>query len=368
MIIILRKLAVIIITIVIAAFAICVWTIGVIPASNNTVFVENVKIRIEEMFEIRNNAILDNDTAQLELLYKKDVKLGVWAFEHALKKKEYLRKWSDKQGVKFSNIKSKVYKIKVKQRKIGYRINLTVSTEYKYYYIDDKNLEMENIFRIGTYHSMDIEEADDKWVITREWYTDPFADSLKLDKIKSNEITEYILNREKTYRTVSKRQQAAIDYADRYCGAAAEEKYGLGYNKKYRNYNALGGDCANFASQILYEGGNFKKTYSWNYNKDGSKAWVNAQAFKNYMIYSGRASQIAFGSYEKVYKAAFNLQPGDFVAYQKKGKITHISMVTGWDSRGYPLVNSHNTDRFRVPWDLGWSNRGIKFWLIHVHF
>ena len=153
-----------------------------------------------------------------------------------------------------------------------------------------------------------------------------------------------------------------------YCGAAADEEYDYKYNDNYKNYNHLGGDCANFASQMLFEGGGFKKTYSWNYIKDGSKAWVNAQAFKNYMVYSGRASVIAKGTYQQVYKLSNKLLPGDFVAYEKKGKVTHISVVSGADSKGYSLVNSHNTDRYRVPWDLGWSDKNIKFWLVRVHY
>ena len=63
-----------------------------------------------------------------------------------------------------------------------------------------------------------------------------------------------------------------------------------------------------------------------------------------------------------------NLRPGDFVAYEKGGRITHVSTVTGMDSKGYPLVTCHNTDRLLVPWDLGWSNKTIRFHLIRVHY
>ena len=113
----------------------------------------------------------------------------------------------------------------------------------------------------------------------------------------------------------------------------------------------------------MYEGGGFKKNNTWNYcNKNATKAWVNAQSFKNYLISSGR------GSYNDIYKAAFNLKPGDFVGYEKKGRITHISTVTGLDSKGYPLVTCHNTDRMLVPYDLGWSNSNIKFHFIDVHY
>ncbi|HEY5524700.1 MAG TPA: amidase domain-containing protein, partial [Clostridium sp.] len=47
---------------------------------------------------------------------------------------------------------------------------------------------------------------------------------------------------------------------------------------------------------------------------------------------------------------------------------THISTVTGVDSKGYTLVTCHNTDRNDVPWDLGWSDKKMKFWLVRVHY
>ena len=127
--------------------------------------------------------------------------------------------------------------------------------------------------------------------------------------------------------------------------------------------------CANFASQCLYESNVFRKTSSWNVDKkSATRAWCNAQGFKDYLLWSGRASLISRGSFSQVYKNAYKLLPGDIIAYEKKGKVTHISIVTGLDSKGYPLVNSHTTDRFHVPWDLGWSNSNIKFWIVRVHY
>jgi hypothetical protein len=168
---------------------------------------------------------------------------------------------------------------------------------------------------------------------------------------------------------ISKRRQDTVSYANKYSGAANEVLYGFTYNRKYRDFNPQGGDCANFASQMLFEGGKFKKNRAWNYNATGgTKAWLNAHGFKDYWVGSGRASVIARGNYDSVYKASYKLLPGDFVAYEKDGRITHISMVTGADFRGYALVNCHNTDRHRVPWDLGWSNKNIKFWLVNIHY
>ncbi len=323
---------------------------------------------VQGIFDARNRAILEKDSSLLDTLYNRELRNGQWAYEHELKKMKYLHRWAEKQGIQFTIVDAKTMIKWVKQKNDGYVINLITSTQYHYIY--ENNPEKDNEFRIGTYHSLDLKQKDGRWVITREWYTDPFADSLQMDLEKSAAYKEYILSQqERSFTDLNPRRRDALAYADQYCGAAGDEASGYAYNKKYKDYNPLGGDCANFASQILHEGGKFRKNGTWNYDGGGgSKAWVNAQAFKNYMLYSGRASKIAYGSYEKVYKQAYQLLPGDFVAYEKNGKVTHISVVTDADAKGYALVNCHNTDRYRVPWDLGWSNKGIKFWLVRVHY
>lgn len=323
---------------------------------------------IQDLFKNRNIAILNNDLEELKKFYDLQKKPSLWAYESESKKVEYLNNWSQKQGVVFNDIKSKIQVKKAKEReKDLYGIICTVSTEFTYYYLNDPLKT--NTFRLGTYHYLNLKEENGRYIITKEWYTDPFADSLDLNNIKSDEIKSYILNRTSPDYTPDERTQKAIDYAHQYCGAAADDELGFNYNKKYTDFNPQGGDCANFASQILHEGGGFKKNSTWNYSgKEGSKAWVNAQAFKNYMVHSGRASYIAKGKYSEIYKEAYNLRPGDFVAYEKNGRITHISTVTGLDSKGYPLVTCHNTDRLLVPFDLGWSNDNIRFHLIDVHY
>lgn len=328
---------------------------------------EEMLEKIEEICERRNTALLEQDLKTVEPLYDKNTRNSVWAYEHEEKKMKYLHNWADKQGIRFTDIKSKIKINYIKPKGSGFLINFINSTEYKYMYTDDAYST--NLLRIGTYHSLDLVKKDDAWVITREWYTDPFADSLNLDNLKVDEFKKHILSQvPRDFSNLNARRVGAVEYADLYCGAAADDETGFKYNKKYKDYNPLGGDCANFASQILHEGGKFKKTPVWNYDKGGGQAWLNAQAFKNYMLNSGRASTIAYGTYNKVFKASYKLLPGDFIAYEKKGKVTHISVVTGADSKGYSVVNCHNTDRYRVPWDLGWSDKGIKFWLVRVHY
>lgn len=324
---------------------------------------------LDNLFLNRNSSILSNDSEGLKYFYNLDKKTGQWAYENEIKKIKYFSNWCEKQGANFSRINSIVNISKaIEKEKNLYGVICYVSTEFFYKYEDEPCIE--NRFKLGTCHYLNLKKSDDnRFIIEKEWYTDPLADSLDLNNIKSNEIKNYILSHKAPKYTPDERTKKAIDYAHTYCGVSDDEEHLFKYNKNYKNFNPDGGDCANFASQILYEGGEFKKNSSWSYSgKSGTKAWVNAQEFKNYMVNSGRASYIAKGSYNDIYKAAFNLKPGDFVGYEKKGRITHISTVTGLDSKGYPLVTCHNTDRLLVPYDLGWSNDNIRFHFLDVHY
>lgn len=330
---------------------------------------EAFHVLLNDLFSERNKSILSGDSDGLKVFYDLNKKVSLWAYESENKKIAYLKNWSEKQGVTFSNIDSLLKVRKVKEKEPGvYGIICSVTTEFTYNYIDTEDTP--NKFRLGTSHYINLKKDTDRYVITKEWYTDPFADSLDLNNIKkSDDMKSYILSRTCPELDLNDKLKNALDYAHKYCGVSYDEDFNFKYNKKYTNFNPQGGDCANFASQILHEGAGFKKNKIWNYQgRDGSKAWVNAQAFKNYMVNSGRASYIAKGTYEEIYRASYNLKPGDFVAYEKNGKITHVSTVTGLDSKGYPLVTCHNTDRLLVPYDLGFSNSNIKFHLIHVHY
>lgn len=322
---------------------------------------------VDQMFHSRNQAILQGDLTALAGFYDHSARNGIWAYEHQVKKEKYLRNWLYKQGAKLSVIKSLVRLNQVRPKNDGIRVTLLASTEYRYFYENDPSIL--NLMRIGTYHSLDLVNRDEQWLISREWYTDPFADALAMDKEQATAEHVFISSQKsRDFLDLAPRRVKAVSYADTYCGAAANDEGGFKYNPKYRNYNYSGGDCANFASQVFHEGGGFRKTYAWNYGKGASRAWVNAHAFNRYMLNSGRASRIAYGTYNQVLKASYELLPGDYIAYEKKGKVTHISVVTGADSKGYSLTNSHNADRYRVPWDLGYGDRGIKFWLMRVHY
>lgn len=329
---------------------------------------EEVTKAIEDIFKNKNQAILNGDLESIQSIYDMNTKYGTWAFEYEQRKVKYVQNWAEKQGVKFIEISPKTIIRRLRGGNGSYSANVLCSTEYRYVY--ENQPEAVNSSRIGTYHNINLVKKDEGWIITKEWYKDPFGDSLNLENIKADDIKQHILSQpSRDLSSISDRRKKAVEYADKYCGAASEEQYDFKYNRKYRDYNPQGGDCANFASQVLFEGAKFRKTNGWNYDGRGATGpWLNADKFKDYWIGSGRASVVAYGSYEKVYKASYKLLPGDFIAYERKGDITHISVVTGADSKGYTLVSCHNSDRHRVPWDLGWSSKRIRYWLVRVHY
>lgn len=69
---------------------------------------------------------------------------------------------------------------------------------------------------------------------------------------------------------------------------AYAKKWALDRNEIYYNFDRLGGDCTNFASQCLYSGApvmNFQKTFGWYYINlnDRSPAWTSVEYFYEFL-------------------------------------------------------------------------------------
>lgn len=107
------------------------------------------------------------------------------------------------------------------------------------------------------------------------------------------------------------------------------------YNPAYKSYHAWGGDCANYVSQCLYDGG-MEITAGW---KPDSAAWIHCLYQHNYFWNSGKT--IANPTEADIY-------PGSPIYYWN---YSHVTFCVGYNSAGTPVVNGHTTDRYRVPWD-----------------
>lgn len=205
----LKIMVCIIIVLIIQQFA-----LGKATTSNNY-SEDEITEAIEHIFENRNKAMLIRDLELIESIYDTNTKYGTWAYEHEKKKMQYIHNWEQKQGVKFIDIIPKVVVRKISNNNERISANLLCSTEYKYIYEDKP--EVVNSSRIGTYHVLQLINRDGIWLVTKEWYKDPFADSLSLDNLKFDAIKQHILSQEgRDVLNINKRRIDSMEYAEKF--------------------------------------------------------------------------------------------------------------------------------------------------------
>jgi len=153
-------------------------------------------------------------------------------------------------------------------------------------------------------------------------------------------------------------RRAAVEYAHRW----AYQR-----NPDYFNYDGIGGDCTNFASQALYAGSkvmNFTPTFGW-YYIDGNRkspSWTGVPYFYDFMT----REEISEGPYGVDAPLELVL-PGDFVQLQfNEGRYGHTPIIV---EVGEPptlqntLVAAHSDDADWRPIST-YQFRAIRF--IHI--
>lgn len=351
---------------------------------------DKLKTTIENIYNTRNAVFISRNLNSLRSIFDKNQKYGQWSLEHEVRRVKYLNAWATQRKMKFINVESfiRIKRIYNKSPKIV--ISLEESYKFDYIYPSDTS-PIVNSFGVGIRHSLSLIKKDENYVIYSDWYTDCFEDAMGSysgeisigvtpDNLESQTM---VFNGQYNVAKPYYNRQKAVEYADKYCGAPWGSGNNYKYNKNYSDYNGQGGDCTNFASQVIgdADGGGLPQDGSWhcsgskNLRCQGTMAWVNVDGLKNYLLYSGKGSQIKKGTFKELTAPTSNypdgiisrLMPGDLICYEKKGHPDHFGVITAMDSHGYPLVNTHTTDRYHVPWDLGWSDNKIKFILIHIN-
>ena len=350
---------------------------------------------LENIFKDRCSMFITKDITNLPNYFDTSQALGKWSLAHEVKRLSYFNDWSTKRDMNFTKVESTSKVKKITSTKRGLR--LLVDEYYKFEYIYRNDITpTKNIFGVSLTHSIELINNGGKWIIYSDWYLDCFEDALKSysgeikdTKLKVVKDPIYKLGKcpkiAPELKVVSKGKYDkinAVKYADKYCGVPWASGNPTKFNKKYKNYTGIGGNCTNYVSQSIgdKEGGGLRFDFVWNcaYKKyggaEGSSAWVNADAFKKYLTYSGRGKIIGKGTFNELISpitgypcgAMQKLDIGDLICYAKGNDIDHFAIVTGFDSHGYPFVNTHTIERYHVPWDLGWGDKNIKFFLIHV--
>ena len=76
---------------------------------------------------------------------------------------------------------------------------------------------------------------------------------------------------------------------DRNAAVAYAERWAYGRNPEYYDFSELGGDCTNFASQVLYAGSgvmNYTRIYGWYYISlnDRAPAWTGVNELYRFLV------------------------------------------------------------------------------------
>lgn len=134
-------------------------------------------------------------------------------------------------------------------------------------------------------------------------------------------------------------RQAAVAYAHRWAYLR---------NPDFYNFETLGGDCTNFASQCLYAGSgvmDYTPTFGWYYNSQYSRApaWTGVPFFYNYLTRT-RETPGPVGEEAGI----SDLQPGDFAQLRfVPGPFAHNPVIVAVGSPPAPdniLVAAHSED------------------------
>ena len=80
--------------------------ISINPSEN--VDENQIKSELENIYNIRSNCFVTGNLYTLKSKFDTSSKYGVWALEHEVKRVKYLKNWSYKRGMKFTDIKSSI--------------------------------------------------------------------------------------------------------------------------------------------------------------------------------------------------------------------------------------------------------------------
>ncbi len=135
---------------------------------------------------------------------------------------------------------------------------------------------------------------------------------------------------------------------DRDAAVAYARRWALTRNPAYYDFELIGGDCTNFASQCLYAGArvmNYTPTLGWYYRSaaDRAPAWSGVEYLHRFLI-----NNRSVGPYAREV-AQNEVEVGDIVQLANNGDYYHSPVITAV----HPtiLVAAHSYDALDRPLD-----------------
>lgn len=132
--------------------------------------------------------------------------------------------------------------------------------------------------------------------------------------------------------------------------------WAYGRNPEFYDYERIGGDCTNFASQCIYAGTgvmNYTPIFGWYYIDANNKApaWTGVEYLHNFLI----RSEISPGPICTVTQDLTVAEPGDVIQLIFEGDVfQHSPVVIATDGSGLPSgiqVAAHSYDADCRPLD-----------------
>lgn len=134
---------------------------------------------------------------------------------------------------------------------------------------------------------------------------------------------------------------------DREAAIAYARKWALGRNPAYYDFERLGGDCTNFASQCIYAGAgtmNFTQTFGWYYRSayDRAPSWTGVEYLYNFLV-----NNKSVGPYAHIVSQS-EAMPGDIVQLgRENGDFYHSPVIVA--TTPTILVVAHTYDALDRP-------------------
>lgn len=128
--------------------------------------------------------------------------------------------------------------------------------------------------------------------------------------------------------------------------------WALSRNPEFYDYSKIGGDCTNFASQVLYAGYgamNYRPVYGWYYINPNEKApaWTGVNELYNFLIRNRGPGPRA------VEVPITGIEPGDIVQldFNGDGMFDHTPVIleTGEYTPETVLLAAHSKDSYMRP-------------------
>lgn len=153
-------------------------------------------------------------------------------------------------------------------------------------------------------------------------------------------------------------REAALNYAT---------QWALRRNPNFYDYSQLGGDCTNFASQVLLAGGasmNYHPTFGWYYIDPNRKSpsWTGVDFLYNFLISNRTKGPFA------VETIPAKVEMGDLIQLSyEAGRFNHTLVVTKLES---PVdiesiyVSAHSIDRYNANLAQTYNWKQIRF--LHI--